>query len=110
MVASAYHTKLDSQDWAAHWRLDSVELATVGGLVAVSGVGLWQKRPGALLLFAVAVTLLMVADLAKYFVGYSHYAFELPDLLGTGLCLLAITACIIGFLSMRRRERLSAGT
>jgi hypothetical protein len=56
------------------------------------------------------MTLLMVVDLAKYFVGYSRYPFELPDLMGTLLYLLAITAGIVGFLDMRRRARLSAGT
>lgn len=108
-VGDVFHETIDAKDWAAHWRVTSLELVIVACLLAVVGLGLWQRRAGAFLLLAGAFIGQLVFELVRYFSGYSHYAFEEPDALGVTLYLLAAIAATLGFFRLRRTQRLAVG-
>lgn len=103
-AGAAFDMDIDAVDWASHWRVTWVEILVVGCLVGLAGLGLWQGRPGALLLFVAAVLGHLVLDLAQYFGGYARYAFETPDPVGISLYLGAAIGGAVGFLRMRKRH------
>src|SRR6266849_3945606 len=70
-VGNAFGERIDAVDWARHWFITSVEVSVVGVLVAIAACGLWQRRTGALLLFAAALFAQLIWQLAQYLVGYS---------------------------------------
>jgi hypothetical protein len=109
-VADAFGQRIDPTDWARHWFVTSVEMAVVGGLIAIAGCGIWQRRAGALLLLAGTLAAQLVWQLVQYLIGYSKYAFEAADPVSMTLYAIAIAGAAVGFARLRRNVQVDART